>query len=230
MTSVPRSVDPIASAYQQDPWEPTVDTSDGNQKKAGKDYTDVYGGTVTDGGTGKDDKSGDGKDTPAKAGKEPALTMVYTTAPDFLPGPPPPKNGTTPPGAMESGLFGVQLSALRATEQTFLDAASGMIAGYDTLRSVVDEAASGTDYFGQQAGYSEPQETNSPYYHPMGFDPDTYDQEAAEFAAAIVPQMKNLLNSIGHTVEACGQFTALLNNAGQTYATIDNNSVFRDGG
>jgi hypothetical protein len=218
------SVKPIKSKHQAHPWEPTVDTSDGSQSAAGKDYTDVYGGS-TQSATG--DQGGDAQNE--KSGREPILTMAYTSAPDFIASADSGSGSKNAPTAMESGAFNVHLATLHSTEQTCLDATSAMITGYDSLKTEVDKAASDENFFGQQTGHWETnQGLGMGAWNSQHWVPDDYSGESQEFAAAIVPQMKNVLNSIGNVIEACGQFNALLNNAGQIYATIDHNAEFKD--
>jgi hypothetical protein len=216
-------VHPEKSRYQADPWEPAVNGKDGNQKKAGKDYTGVYGGT-----TKPDD--GDDKDVPPElSGREPILRMSYTQAPDFVPAPRVKAADGTPP-AMEGGDFSIDLGSLRAAEQTCLDACSAVIGQYDRLKGEVDKA-SGDNFFGQGAGTTQWTPSSGgpgsapgmPYWQP-----DEYDDSSQQFADSIIPQMKNLLNAIGNATVAMGQFPALLNNTGQAYATMDNSSAFVD--
>jgi hypothetical protein len=218
------STKPIKSKHQSHPWQPTVDTSDSSQSAAGKDYTDVYGGTVISGKPAQDDGPNE------KSGREPILTMAYTTAPDFIPAAEN-KSGDTKdaPSAMESGEFSIQLATLHSSEQTCLTATSSMVTGYGTLKAVVDKAATDPNFFGQKIGHDQDTQGNSYAAHSWSWVEDQYDTESVDFAAAIIPQMKNLLNSIGNAIEACGQFNALLNNAGQIYATIDRNAEFKDG-
>ncbi|WP_202233305.1 hypothetical protein [Actinacidiphila reveromycinica] len=216
------SVEPIKSQHEKFPWEPTIDTSDGPQKKAGEDYTRVYGGTVQNGKS-----SGDDNDEVEKSGREPILTMTYTTAPDFIPSADSGSGGTDGPSALESGRFTVQLATLHSTEQDCLTATSAMVDGFDTVKGEVDKAAADDNFFGQHVGKWQRTESGKNGIQTQWQD-DKYDEEAQHFADAIIPQMKNLLNSIGSAIEACGQFNALLNNAGQIYATIDHNAEFKD--
>ncbi|WP_031525305.1 hypothetical protein [Streptomyces sp. NRRL F-5123] len=227
MSSDSGHVKPIKSKYQAKPWQPTVDSSDHTQSSAGKDYTDVYGGTVNtaSGDSGK----GDGRHE--KSGNEPHLSMAYTTAPNIV--------ATKSGGAagdkvlgMEAGRFSIQLSALISAEQTCLNATSSMVTGYGTLKAAVDKAAADDNYFGQQTGQrvANTSPSGQPGYYGGHWVADEADSESVEFAATIIPQMKNLLNTIGNVIEACGQFNALLNNAGQSYASMDLNSAFKDAG
>jgi hypothetical protein len=216
------SVKPIKSKYQAHAWQPTVDSSDSSQSAAGKDYTDVYGGKVKSGSGGAG--TGDGRHE--KSGREPILAMAYTTAPNFIAST---SSGENAASAMESGRFSVQLAALLSAEQTCLNATSAMVTGYGTLRNVVDNAAAADNLFGQQTGHWAAN-TSDHQSSWLGdhWVADEHAKESQEFAASIVPQMKNLLNNIGNVIEACGQFNALLNNAGQTYATIDSKAEFKD--
>ncbi|MFE1856694.1 hypothetical protein [Streptomyces sp. NPDC059489] len=218
-----RDIHPEKSKYQANPWVPTIDGSNGDQKKAAADYTSAYGGTP------RTDGSGDEKDKtpPELSGKEPILHMSYTQAPDFVPTPR--SGGTEGPSGMESGAFRVQLAALRTAEQTSLDACARVIEEYNTLKGQVDKAA-GDNFFGQDAGKVMPGAGL-----PTGgngadwWQPSKYDEESQAFADSIIPKMKNLLNAVGNATVAMGQFAALLNNSGQAYATMDNASAFVDG-
>jgi hypothetical protein len=218
------SVKPIKSKYQAHAWQPTVDSSDSSQSAAGKDYTDVYGGKVKSGSGGAG--TGDGRNE--KSGREPILAMAYTTAPDFIPASSS-DPGKDAPTAMESGRFSIRLASLLSAEQTCLNATSAMVTGYGTLRKVVDNAIADDNLFGQQTGHWVANTSD----HQSGYlgdhwVADGHAKESQEFAASIIPQMKNLLNNVGNVIEACGQFNALLNNAGQTYATIDHKAEFKD--
>jgi hypothetical protein len=55
---------------------------------------------------------------------------------------------------------------------------------------------------------------------------DQLDSEGQDFAAAINPQMSQLLQACAGVIEMMGQYTALINNAGQMYAETDYNSAF----
>nr|WSX75566.1 hypothetical protein OH826_17775 [Streptomyces sp. NBC_00899] len=225
MSSESGHVKPIKSKHQAHPWQPTVESSDGTQSAAGKDYTDVYGGKVNS--ASGDSGKGDGRHE--KSGREPILKMAYTTAPDLVA--PADSGGTGQAAAMESGRFSIQLFALLSAEQTCLNATSAMVAGYGTLKTVVDKAASDDNYFGQLTGHpvaNQPDGGGRGGWYGDSWVPDAANAESKEFAATIIPQMKNLLNTIGNVIEACGQFNALLNNAGQSYATMDSKAEFKD--
>jgi hypothetical protein len=219
------SVKPIVPRYETSgtAWEPTIDSSDSNQTAAGDDYTSYYGGTPKQ-------QQGDPKSTPPeKSGNEPSLRMAYTTSPHIIPLPK--SKSSDGPTAMESGAFSIELSTLRSAEQTCLDATSEAIDAYGTLKDEVNKAANDDNFFGQKAGTMEETSTattggDSIYHY---WQPDKYDDESQQFADAIIPQMKNLLNGVGSAIEAMGAFTALITDAGQSYATMDANSAFTDG-
>jgi hypothetical protein len=219
------SVKPITSQYQAHPWEPTIDPSKDIEKAAAEDYTDVYGGTPKDGG------SDSASATPEKSGKEPNLRMSYSDAPHLIPqAESKSSKGST---TMESGKFFISLSTLRTAEQTCLNATSQTIDGYNTLKNEVNKAISNDNLFGQRVGSEQEYETanawtgsNKSHYF---WQADPYDESSQQFADTVIPQMKNLLNGIGNAIEAMGGFNALLNDAGQAYATMDHNAAFPDG-
>lgn len=222
-------VKPIKPKYQTPgkPWEPTIDSSDPSQKAAGEDYTAVYGGTPNQAGS---DSTSTTPEKPEKSGNEPNLRMSYTKAPDIVPLP---KSGSSADGptAMESGRFYVNLYSLRSAEQTFLDATSQAVDGFDKLKDEVNKAVNDHNFFGQNVGKwvstVNPGSSIGANGH-RDWNPDPYNESAQQFADAITPQMKNLLNGIGSVFEAAGAFTALLTNAGQSYATMDANAAFTD--
>ncbi|MEV6536788.1 hypothetical protein AB0M86_45780 [Streptomyces sp. NPDC051639] len=133
---------------------------------------------------------------------------------------------------MQSGAFRVQLGALRTAEHMCLDACSTVIGEFDTLKQHV-ENTNGDNFFGQLANHygiaitTDAQSQLMP--NNQTFDPSKYAEESKAFAESVIPQMKNLLNAIGNTSVAMGQFPALLNNSGPAYAAMDNASAFVDG-
>ncbi|MEV5753693.1 hypothetical protein AB0L00_38235 [Actinoallomurus sp. NPDC052308] len=216
------SVKPITPKYQTPgkPWEPAIDDSDDVQKAAADDYTSYYGGTPISSGSDDGDPA-----PPEKSGNEPILGMAYTTAPDIHPlrddGS---SDGASP--AMESGRFYINLSTLRSSEQRCLDATSQAVDGYETLKDEVNKAAGDGNFFGQDVGFTQGTVQTGTITFQGGWVPDPGDDAAQQFADATIPQMKNLLNAIGNAIEAMGGFTALITDAGQSYATMDNKAVF----
>jgi hypothetical protein len=86
--------------------------------------------------------------------------------------------------------------------------------------------------FGQKVGTWVSPQTGS-FGHTIGSDKpkfkgDKYNKEGKEFAASIVPEMKNLLNAAAGAIEAMGGFAALLNSAGQMYTNSDSHAAFAD--
>ncbi|MCO6000296.1 hypothetical protein [Actinoallomurus rhizosphaericola] len=215
------SVKPIVPKYETPgkPWEPQVDGSDDVQKAAADDYASYYGGTPL-----PSDGSGD-SDPPEKSGNEPILKMAYTTAPDIRPL----RDDGSSDGAstaMESGRFYINLSTLRSSEQRCLDATSQSIDGYETLKDEVNKAVGDDNFFGQDVGFTQGTVQTGSMTLQGGWRGDPGDDAAQQFADATIPQMKNLLNAIGNAIEAMGGFTALITDAGQSYATMDHKAAF----
>ncbi|WP_037910848.1 hypothetical protein [Actinacidiphila yeochonensis] len=225
--------DAIKSKYQEKPWEPTVDNSKDSQKKAGEDYTAVYGGTVN---TGSDSDSDSSSGSTPKDSPIPTLSSSYTAAPSFIPVSPPPSSSKpfATSTSVENGAFSVNLAALRSAEQSCLDSTAATISELEILKNEVSKANE-PNFFGQEVG----QETSTPTTNGSGSStveqgyshhwlPGDTDQSSKDYAASIIPAMHTMLAQIGGVVEAMGQFNALLNNAGQTYAVMDSNAAFTD--
>ncbi|SCE50648.1 hypothetical protein GA0115240_17142 [Streptomyces sp. DvalAA-14] len=220
--------DPITSKYQDTPWEPEIDKSAkdaSDEQKAADKYTSIYGGTPTYGTPGDAAAPGDLQTTPT-------LATAYTVAPDLEPT----YNDHTAAStgdstaAPQASPFTVDLGALRTAEQAFLDATKAASDAYATLRTVVMNAVNSDSLFGQDVGsteavitgnYAGGGGTNTPE-----FVLDPLDDESTAFAAQINPQMEAKLVDAGNVIELMGTFTALLNNAGQTYTETDSISVF----
>jgi hypothetical protein len=222
--------DPITSRYQTDPWQPTVNTSAsdaGDEKSAAKKYDAIYGGSYQ---TGEPATPGSGSSNKQDNTVYP-LSMAYTTAPEFIPVPSS-KSSSSGTQPADSTPFYVELGTLRSTEQTFLDATSAAVDGYQQLSSVVENAISSNSVFGQIVGSEELiSHGNMKVESILGGGTITVnynqlDAESKKFAAAVIPQMKHLLAAVDGTVEAMGQFTTLLNNAGQMYTDTDAQSAF----
>ncbi len=96
------------------------------------------------------------------------------------------------------------------------------ISAYDTLKSAVTNATT-SDVFGQYCGWQRfhmgALGVTVTYY-------DYIDKEGIQFAAAIIPQLECLMQTIGQFCENLGAFDALLNNTGQMYAATDRSSAF----
>lgn len=219
-------VKPITSEYQSPPWQPTVDTSAsdaGDEKSAAEQYDKVYGGSYTTTTTSSSSTSS----TTYVELPSPTMSMSYTTAPDLIPV----ANTSSGSGSSTAQLadaFSIQLGDLMSAEQACLDACNASVQGYQTLSSVVNAAMNSSSIFGQIVGsYQNPGDGKASILAKNdGLTYDSLDSEGTSFAAAVNPQMQQLLETIGNTIEAMGQFTALLNNAGQMYTDTDAQSAF----
>lgn len=230
------SVDPIRSKYQKTPWQPTVDPSSGDvsdQQSAISTYQETYGDAPYT------PPSGSSTTATASSYWYPILSVAYSTAPGFVPleetashthasGPP-----SSPPAAVAQE-FSIRLGDLMAAEQTCLDATSKAADEYQRLSSVASGAIHSNSIFGQivgtgGGGSGDPRNGDKKSSFMGGDSPlkyDPLDSEGKAFAQTIIPQMEQILQAIGNTIETMGQFTALLNNAGQMYTEADAGSAF----
>lgn len=211
-------VSPHASKYQSDPWVPNVDptaSDHGDEEDAAEQYAEIYGVTAT---TGKPDDS-DSSETPATMVTMPTLSMAYTLAPDLVPTEPAPSDAL--PLLPDSSPFSIDLGALRAAEQTFLNAVSNVTSAYEALRTKVQGAIDDDTLFGQDNGHFE---NSGPHGTPQ-WHKDELAESGTQFAEAINPQLTKVMQDGAGGIELMGSFTALLNNAGQTYAETDAKST-----
>jgi hypothetical protein len=214
-------VSPHASQYQSDPWVPNVDpdaSDHDDQEDAAETYSEIYGVTAT---TDPTDDSDD-EDPPAEMVTMPTLSMAYTTPPDLVPTEPGGGGGSAMPTLPDSSAFSIDLGALRAAERTFLDAVANASSAYETLRGKVQAAIDDPNLFGQKDGYM--------LYggRTASWVPDELAESGAQFAEAINPQLTKVMQDGAGGIELMGSFTALLNNAGQTYAATDSKSAMPD--
>jgi hypothetical protein len=227
------STAPIASAYQQDEdpdstFQPQISPSDSDysdEQQAVQNYQAVYG---TAGAAPTH------TDTPSLTSVPPypALSMSYTTAPDFIPplsGDQGGGGGNSTAAAPAHPIF-IDLETLRSTETTFLNATQAIVEDYQTLLPLVQNAINSAIFFGQQIGTTTDKGGNKKVTTEMNtgttFTPDSLDTEGTQFAAAVNPQMGQLLQQAGDMIEALGTFTAMMNTAGQYYTGADAGSVF----
>ncbi|MEU2620653.1 hypothetical protein ABZ642_21390 [Streptomyces sp. NPDC007157] len=214
-------VSPHASQYQSDPWVPNVDpdaSDHGDQEDAAETYSEIYGVTAT---TDPSDDSDD-DEPPDEMVTMPKLSMAYTTSPDLVPTGPGGGSGDSPPPLPDTNAFSIDLGALRAAEQTFLDAVSNVTSAYETLRTKVQAAIDDPNLFGQDNGHIEYGGRLTRWV------PDELAESGAQFAEAINPQLTKVMQDGAGGIELMGSFTALLNNAGQTYAATDAKSSMTD--
>jgi hypothetical protein len=217
----PPSTPALVPNHPMTPWEPVIDSnSTQDEINAAAQYTAVYGGSPL-------------SSAPADSGPSmlasyniPDLAMSYTKAIHLMAVPQDGGSGGSPPvpwGVIDSyPLVHIDLAALLDTEQTCLNMTSDTIDAYNTLRSAVTNATT-SDVFGQYCGYQRfnmgASAVTVTYY-------DQFDKEAIKFAAAVIPQIEYLMQTIGGIVEIMGTFAALLNNAGQMYSYTDRSAAF----
>ncbi|MEU9151739.1 hypothetical protein AB0D59_14550 [Streptomyces sp. NPDC048417] len=214
-------VSPHASEYQSDPWVPNVDpdaSDHGDQEDAAETYAEIYGVTATTNPT--DDSDDD--EPPDEMVTMPKLSMAYTTSPDLVPTEPGGGSGSAMPTLPDSSAFSIDLGALRAAEQTFLDAVANASSAYETLRAKVQGAIADPNLFGQKNGQVVGSGRTASWV------PDELAESGAQFAEAINPQLTKVMQDGAGGIELMGTFTALLNNAGQTYAETDSQSAMPD--
>ncbi|MER5794219.1 hypothetical protein [Streptomyces sp. NPDC001980] len=213
-------VSPHASKYQSDPWVPNVDpdaSDHGDEEDAAETYAEIYGVTATTNPTDDSDN-----DKPDDMVTMPKLSMAYTTSPDLVPTEPGGGSDDGPPPLPDTNAFSIDLGALRSAEQTFLDAVSNMTSAYETLRTKVQAAIDDPNLFGQQDGHLQVSGRMTSWV------PDELAESGAQFAEAINPQLTKVMQDGAGGIELVGTFTALLNNAGQTYAETDAKSSMTD--
>lgn len=215
-------VSPHASQYQSDPWVPNVDpdaSDHDDQEDAAATYSEIYGVTAT---TNPTDDSDDG-DPPDEIVTMPTLSMAYTTPPNLVPTEPGGGSGSAMPTLPDSSAFSIDLGALRAAEQTFLDAVANVTGAYETLRAKVQGAIDDPTLFGQDNGHYENWGRAG-----LHWVADELADSGTQFAEAINPQLTKVMQDGAGGIELMGSFTALLNNAGQTYAATDAKSAMPD--
>jgi hypothetical protein len=216
--------DPIASQYDTNVWQPTVDSSSGDakdQKTAVSEYDKTYGDAPY---TAPPSTGGSSSGSSTYY----SLSMAYTAAPDLIPvaAAPPQSSGSAAPLA---DMFFVQLGSLKDAEQACLTATQSTVSQYQALSSVVGSAISSDSIFGQTVDTvtkNNGDNKASELEPAVQVTPDQLDSEGTQFAQSIIPAMQQLLAAAGNTIEAMGQFTALLNNAGQMYTDTDAQSAF----
>jgi len=220
------AVNPVTPNGQSEPWEPTVTKGkgSGDESTAANQYTGIYGGTYQTG-------TQPGSSGPAPTSVAvPTLAMAYTTAPDFIPVPGGGTAAQTASGGVIGDLISVDLGALRATEQGILSATSEVVDAYQNLNVTVNDLTTYGDTFGQYVGTLQ---RNNPDNKAGSMEAttviyDNLDSEAQQFATDITAEMTQVLQAVGNTIEVIGQFTALLNAAGQMYTETDYLSAFTD--
>lgn len=170
--------------------------------------------------------------------EDPAVSMYWTSAPDFNPAGSPPSSGSgsssTTPGA--HGEISVQLGTLRSAENGLLGASSAIVSGYNSLKSLFE--ADKDWVYGQQATITT-MVNGGDYYDAWSqeTEADPIAPTAATFAygdgTSANPGMNAVqeyaLQSIGNVMGTVGEFIVAINNAGAAYAESDQSSQMPSG-
>lgn len=173
---------------------------------------------------------GGGGNIPAGAAV-PDLAMVWATPPDFTPesdagsG----NSNTPPPPAAD---LSIDLGSLRDAEQAMLDSSRAIVDSFEALKSLYQ---SGKDtVFGQQATYTQTTYTggyNGADSYTTTTNPDPIDSTAQQFANGQPgqPGMNDVeayvLQQIGNAMALIGEFIAMMNAGGSSYAQADKSSA-----
>ncbi len=225
---------PLKPTNDPDPWEPSAPQSSdpdyGDEGTAAGTYQGVYG--TGQGMTAPVSTPAGSK--PRAAGNpvpDPTLAMAFSAAPDLDPVK---ATGSGSSSYVLPGLpFAIDLGELRTAEQSILTATSNAVTDYATLKNQVAAALASPDLFGQNvvtySSASNPSSWGDHHPDPTAaetVESDTdYDAEATQYAAQFNAEMTLTLQGVASALEVIGQFTALLNNAGQAYAQADHNSA-----
>jgi hypothetical protein len=226
------SIDPEKPTADSDPWQPDAPNSKDKDKGAEQSANDQYHGVY--GGSDAPASSGGGSSTPGAIVPDPTLSMDYTTAPDIRPVKQ--TGGSASSGQVApSPAFTVDLGQLRTAENNVLAATQQMVIQYSSLLSQVQSDQNSPTMWGQTVGHTPDNSMSMQNMNDKrsdgvstgdGTTDNEFDQEGVQFAAAMGPAMTAVLAEVAQTIEMIGQFTALLNNAGQTYAQTDYSCVF----
>ncbi|MEV6994322.1 hypothetical protein AB0N87_34895 [Streptomyces sp. NPDC093228] len=138
----------------------------------------------------------------------------------------------------DSGPISFDATAVRATENALLTQGRNAVGNYEALRRHVDSAVHG-QFWGPKHAYTTPYVNPGVTPNPAGgWSPpldstEKEDQEALarfgeEFAGHINPAMQKALALQSNALELLGNYIAMINNAGQSYAHVDQASRFPD--
>ncbi|NEA41776.1 hypothetical protein [Streptomyces sp. SID11385] len=192
--------------------------------------------------TGDNDQS-DGDKTDEDSGKDlsylvPQVSVAWENPPSFnLPPRDPGGSGGTSKDVAQSGPFLMDGPSVRGAEQSMLGGLRTSSAAYSSLRGKV--LATEYEMFGPKEkaqplaamnsttpGNSSGGTSNMP---DGDTDPEGQAQlteMAQHFYASMKPAMEKALWQIANSLELSGQFLAMVNRAGQTYAQMDRACVF----
>ncbi|WP_327365078.1 hypothetical protein [Streptomyces sp. NBC_01217] len=185
--------------------------------------------------------AGDGDDP--DAGKDlgntvPTMSVGWDTPPSFNVDPGGQTGGQSASDVVDSGPIRFDAGTVRATENTLLAQSRNAVFNYEALRQKVDGAVHGQFWgpaappppisSGQYTGGQTPGGTG---WSPSPQESDDNDQRTLaeigeEFARHINPAMQKALAMQSNSLELLGNFIAMINNAGQSYARVDRASRF----
>ncbi|MGW2836603.1 hypothetical protein ACWCWD_02230 [Streptomyces sp. NPDC001493] len=168
----------------------------------------------------------------------PHMAVGWDAPPSFNTDPGGQSSGQSSNEVADSGRIAFDAAAVRATENTLLAQGRSAVSGYETLRGHVDAAVHG-QFWG-------PSHTSQPVSATPGLNPnpsagytpplDTMDKEdqntlaeiGENFAQHINPAMQKALALQSNALELLGNYVAMINSAGQSYAHVDRAARFPD--
>ncbi len=159
--------------------------------------------------------------TPSNPVEVPQLEMLWTTPPPYIGTV---GGGTGSGSAPEVPEIDVSLATVQSAESAMLAAEATIVGEYNALVPDVKAAVDSASFYGQEATYS--MSIPGGDLQTVEVMPDTnLQQSAQQYAAQINPVMSQVLALVAAATEACGIFTALLDKAGQMYASADTSSA-----
>ncbi|MET7695304.1 hypothetical protein ABZT06_46745 [Streptomyces sp. NPDC005483] len=171
----------------------------------------------------------------------PQVSVAWETPPSFNK---PPKDAGGGSGGQssdvtDSGPILMDGPSVRAAESAALGGLRTASSGYSNLRGKVSSL--NADFFGPKekkqpvasvnTGTANPTGTSSGTMSDGDTDPEGNEalhQMADQFYESIKPAMQKALWQIANSLEVSGQYLAMVNKAGQTYAQMDRACVFPD--
>jgi hypothetical protein len=165
----------------------------------------------------------------------PSVQVALASPPDFVPTAPSGNGGSA---AIMMERFSVQLATLRAAQQTIIDSLRAVTAGYTTLAQTTQNDVSAPGFFGQDATATvfvpaspTQYETQLPILTQNTFGvngptvetlPDMAIQYTARQSAPVMAQnLTGALTAVTSMIEAIGQFSDAITQAGDAYASAD---------
>lgn len=186
-----------------------------------------------------------GNDGDPDAGKDfydlvPAMGVTWNTPPSFNLDPSSPAGGQTSSDVADSGPIHFEAATVRATENTLLAQSRNAVSDYEWLRGQVDHATHGQFWGPPHTAptISSGQDSASITPNPGGGSPapapDSQDKDdqntladiGDEFARHINPAMQKALAMQSNALELLGDYIAMINAAGQSYAHVDKAAGF----